>query len=380
MEAINGISIPDFEDPKGNYMKGNSFYIKESKKHVEFLTDERKNAFILANKKVSAQFKAKKFRYHAAPLVTAKGHVEVDLNEVDIEIGLSFDTQHTNDGHIVPYVTAVDVKCDINRHDIKIHLHGNLITDIGAMFEIFFKGPVSDAIEDTIRLTLNQGVPAAVNLVMKHNDGEWHIPNVINWILDWQTQNPIQVKSDWIGAGIRGLFYDEKIGREEPEDQIPEMPYKSADHSEKFQIWASSYSINSLFGTITEVFDMDFMVYAEDMNGLTAGMLAPLLPGMAQTYGADALVDLEIIVHRAYDFHSYAGNQEMTAIGDLDLKFWCHTADGKVEYAVGLALTGVNLGMSALTENMSVTLQIVETINIGHVAVLYTSIGKISAA
>ena len=193
MDAINGLKIPDFEDDKGNYLIGNTFYVKESKKHVEFHTDVKKNALVLENKQIVAQFKNKKFRYHIAPLTTAKGHVEVDLNKVDIEIGLKFETQITNSGHIVPYVTAVDVNAIIDRHDLKIHLHGNLLTDFASMFEVFFKGTVCNAIEDTIKLTLNQGVPAAVNLVLKHNDGEFSIPNVVNWMLDWQTQNPILV-------------------------------------------------------------------------------------------------------------------------------------------------------------------------------------------
>jgi len=42
------------------------------------------NAVVLRNQKVSAEFRSGEFRYKAAPLLVAKGHVEVDMNTVDI--------------------------------------------------------------------------------------------------------------------------------------------------------------------------------------------------------------------------------------------------------------------------------------------------------
>lgn len=61
-----------------------------------------KNAVILANKKVSAVARSGDFRYKVAPLIVAKGHAEVDMNTVDIEIGLAFSTKTLKSGHIVP--------------------------------------------------------------------------------------------------------------------------------------------------------------------------------------------------------------------------------------------------------------------------------------
>jgi len=96
--------LPDVHDPsnKDNYMKENSFEIVEAKKYVEFNTDSEKNALVFANKKVTAKFKSKHFRYKVAPLVVSKGHVEVDLDTVDIEIGIAFSTRTLSDGNIVP--------------------------------------------------------------------------------------------------------------------------------------------------------------------------------------------------------------------------------------------------------------------------------------
>ena len=110
---------------------------------------------ILKNKKVSGKFRSGKFRYKVAPLVVAKGHAEVDLHTIEIDVGIKFMNKELRNGHFVPHIDTVDVVCDINRFDINIHLFGNLVTDIGSLFEVFFVGTVADVIEDTIRLTIN---------------------------------------------------------------------------------------------------------------------------------------------------------------------------------------------------------------------------------
>jgi len=380
LKAINGIEIPDVRDDKGNYLTGNSFHISEGTKYVEFIPREDQNAVVLANKKVSAYFKSKHFRYHAAPLVTAKGYAEVDLNTVDIEIGIAFRTQIIDGSqHIIPYVESVDVKADINRHDIKIHLHGNLLTDIGSMFEIFFKGIVAGLIEDTIKATLNVAVPTVTNNILEAMDGELPIPLVKDWILDWQTQEPVQVHKDWIGFGSRGLFFDQTIGRELTDLPAidPGMTYKDTSRPEKFQNWLSAYTINSMFNSVTEVAPLQGMLKSQMLGNLNCGELITLLPGLPSTYGADQPVDVFINVHSLGNFHSYKDNQEMKLQTDLDLQFWVHTTDGDKVYAAGLGLETVKLGFQALTNDMTVTMALTQ-LNVGKVNILQSTIGNLS--
>lgn len=141
--------MPDFGDDK-NHMRGNSFHIKEGTEDVSFRVDELNNAIILDNKKVTAQFKTKDFRDKIAPLIVASGHAEVDLNEIEIQVGISFENTVLPSGHIVPQIRTIDVKCKINRKDLKLHLHGNFLTDVASLFEVFFKGTVCGKIESTI--------------------------------------------------------------------------------------------------------------------------------------------------------------------------------------------------------------------------------------
>jgi hypothetical protein len=78
--------------------------------------------------------------------VVAKGHVEVDMNKVKIGFGLQFNTQIAPDGRQLMMVDTVDIIIDIDRNDIRLHISGNWLSDLGNIFTIFFKGPVVDLI------------------------------------------------------------------------------------------------------------------------------------------------------------------------------------------------------------------------------------------
>jgi hypothetical protein len=192
----------------------------------------KKNAVILKNTKVSAVAKCADFHYHIAPLLNADGHAEVDMNTVDIEAGLSFSTRILPNGNIVPYVTAVDVKCNINRFDINIKLWGNLITDIASAAEVFFVGTVAGLLEDTIRTTLSTTIPDTINAIIAKSGG--YAPMSHNLVVDWQTPEPLQVTATTIGVGVKGLYFDKLIGEEEPAVAIPDMPYFDIAHAESW--------------------------------------------------------------------------------------------------------------------------------------------------
>ena len=84
LELVNNLNLPDLEDGQGNYLREHTFEIIGRSDRTEFITDVAKNAVILRNQKVSAKARSKDFRYKEAPLVVAKGSVEVDMNTVDI--------------------------------------------------------------------------------------------------------------------------------------------------------------------------------------------------------------------------------------------------------------------------------------------------------
>lgn len=48
----------------------------------------------------------------------------------------------------------------------------------------------------------------------------------------------------------------------------------------------------------------------------------------------------------------------MQSVTNADLQFWVHTAEGSIEYAAGLGLKDVKFGFKALTNDMTVTIQL----------------------
>jgi len=253
-------------------------------------------------------------------LVVSKGHVEVDLNTIDIEIGIAFSTRTLSDGNEVPMVSSVDVKCDIDRHDIKIHLFGNLLTDFGSLFEVFFKGPIANELEKTIRATLTTVVPKSTNAMIGKLDGVSHFPIEQYWMIDWQTADRFEITDTWVGGGFRGLFFQELLGREIPADALPNMPYKDTSRPEKFQNWLSSFTVNSFFNSLTEVADPSIWIRADKTNdAVTCSKLNALLPGIAEAYGADQPVDIWFHLHTIENFEVFEKNSEMKAQSTFDL-------------------------------------------------------------
>ena len=181
------MQLPDIHlDGDKGYMLDNRFVLLESADDVQFTTDVSDNAVIFEVTNFKGTFFCDHFRYKETIFV-AKGSIEVDLKKIQITAGVGFGKQTLADGRMVPLIEAVNVDMDIDRRDIKIHLHGNIWTDFGSLFEVFFKGTVIDMIQDTAEAAMNAGIPLIGNTVMTKLDGYFPVPVVPNWIVDWET-------------------------------------------------------------------------------------------------------------------------------------------------------------------------------------------------
>lgn len=153
VELVNNLTIPDFEDDKGNYLRGNSFVMNERTDNVSIYADSNRNALVMRCDKLSGTFYNDSFRYKSWPFV-AKGHLDVIINTIEVGFGLQFDTQTLGNGRIVPMINSVDVTTDIDRWDVNIQIWGNIWADFASAFEVFFVGTVVDAIDSAIQLAL----------------------------------------------------------------------------------------------------------------------------------------------------------------------------------------------------------------------------------
>lgn len=217
-------------------------------------------------------------------IFVALGHIEVDLNDINISVGLKFSSQTLSDGAIMPAIEAVDVVVDIDRNDLKIKISGNIWSDLVSIFTPFFKGPVVDLIRDTATKALETGIPAFLNTALASTGGMSVIPGFPNWFIDYQTPDAAVVTATSFEAGIRGIMFDSDIGESEWTANAPaDLPYKTDAHTAGLQAFISDWSINSVVGSFLEVYDVQGWVNAtSEINGtalnLNAGSVALIFP------------------------------------------------------------------------------------------------------
>ena len=373
------MALPDyyFEGNKG-YMVDNSFVLDESSDDVTFTTDSQNNAVIFEVSDFRGTFYCDHFRYKETIFV-AKGHVTVHMKKIQITAGVKFGRTVSSDGRYIPEIDPTNITMDIDRRDIDIDIGGNIWADLSNLFEVFFKGPVIDSIEETAVAAMTVGIPKIGNGIMEALDGYFVIPGIPNWVVDWETPYQAVITDTKFAIGVKGLMFDREIGEEEPSQTIPSMPYYDSDRSEKYQAFVSAYSIDGFFSSMIEVvgihawvnstFAAQFVELPMDTDTVNI-----LLPGIVDVYGSGRPVDVRFNVTSLGQFGVSEANEEMSGLLSMTLEYWVEEADGSVEMACELGLNDVNFKFTALVENMDVALNITH-IDIGSVDLLVDNIG-----
>jgi len=113
-------------------------------------------------------------------------------------------------------------------------MFSNFWTDFASLFEVFFVGTVAGVIEDTIDFTLSTGIPEVSNALIVRSDGYAKVPLVPDWWVDWETEEAAHVTNTYFALGVKGLMFDKAFGEQEPAVAIPDMPFHSDVHTDKF--------------------------------------------------------------------------------------------------------------------------------------------------
>lgn len=379
--VINNLSIPDVEDDKGNYMRGNSFVMDERADNVLIYTDVPNNALVMRCNKLSGVFYNDSFRYKEWPFV-ATGHCDVIINEILVQFGLGFGTTDTAEGRRLPYITGVDIDTSINRFDINIQIWGNIWSDLASLFEFIFVGTVADLIESAIVFGLQTGIPAVTNYEITRSNGYLPMPVYADWSLDWETQNKATVTDTYFGVGVKGLMFDKLTGETEPTQIIPEMPTYDTSKNQQFQAYVSSYSIDSFFSSLVEVGTIaawfnSTMIPAGSPTQLDTSSVNNIMPGIEAYYGPNLPMDIYFDVIGAGNI-GISSDQVMDGNVDLKTQWWVNLADGTRVMAAEIMLQNMNFGFTAIVADMNVTLSI-DAIKTVDVIVDSCAFGTISA-
>lgn len=107
---IDDVKIPDVQ-LKGNkgYLIENSFHLSQANKIVNFYNDVSNNAVVFEADNLAATFHCGHFKLKEG-FVQAKGHADVDLQRLKLQVGIGFTTQKLLDGRTLPAITTVDVQ------------------------------------------------------------------------------------------------------------------------------------------------------------------------------------------------------------------------------------------------------------------------------
>lgn len=358
LNVINNLTLPDVKDAKGNYLNDNTFNVVGVVDEVNFYSDVANNAVVFSCEKITAAFRSGAFRYKVLPLVVSKGHVEVDMNQIGLTVGLKFVTKTLEDERMIPNIESVDINVNINRKDIKIHMFGNLLTDIGSLFEVFFKGTVVDLIQSTVQFTLESALPTIANSALDYTEGYFPVPLVQNMVIDWETPAPANITESTFGLAVKGLVFDKRVGEKDPAVAIPTVPLYDASKSQLVQAHFSTYSIDSFFTSLTDVFNMQGWVNATEVPELTTDLLNLMLPGIKDYYGAGVPVNVFFKIDRIFDLAVSEKKQAFSGKTNVQLQFWTAMIDGNDELAADISLVNTKFSLTALIEDMKLNLHV----------------------
>lgn len=248
---IDDVKIPDVQ-LKGNkgYLIENSFHLSQNNKIVNFYNDVSNNAVVFEADNLSATFHCGHFKLKEG-FVQAKGHADVDLQRLKLQVGIGFTTQTLPDGRTLPAIKTVDVQFMISEQDIQVHLHGNVWSEFAGSFISFFKGPMIKLIETSNQRAINLSLPLSVNTMIAQSGGSMEFVDP-NWMLNVVTPQAPKVSLDSISVGVKGLFFDKRIG---DYDRVlfPNMPFKNATHLDTLQTFISMQSLDSFFESYLDV-------------------------------------------------------------------------------------------------------------------------------
>ena len=356
LSLINGLEIPDFEQDKHDYIRQNSLVINSNPQNVEFSVDTANNALVLTCNDITGQFVTKEFSVKEFIFI-ATGLAEVDLNQITLALGVQFTTQTLADGRVVPAVEAVDVVVDINRDDLKFHIHGNIWTDMASVFVPLFKGAILDAVTGAINTALQTTAPTLANSFIAKTDAMTQI--IPDLYLDWATAQPFYVTETSLEFGARAILFDSDFGEQLPAEW-PTMPYKDTAQPAQFQVFLSDEAVNAAFASLLEVHPVhgwlnSTMVPSSAPISLTTGYLDKAFKGISAYYGPDQPVNVWANLTNVYGFTVTAGDQEVSMNADLSLQFYVETTNGTTELAVDLTLGSLIADATILIDGFNVT-------------------------
>jgi len=111
------------------------------------------------------------------------------------------------------------------------------------------------------------------------------------------------------------------------------MPEHDASSPSKFQVYLSTYLLESLSATTLKTNTIDFWTHSSSIPKdfpiqLNTSFLGEIIPGLLKKYGPNKTVDLEYQLDKVGNFSVKQANETISLDGSVSVKFWVNTAPG----------------------------------------------------
>lgn len=187
-------------------------------------------------------------------------------------------------------------------------------------------------------------------------------------ILDWETKEPILVDAFRITGGMKGLFFDTDYGVILPTGDVPDLKRHEDTEQAGFQVFMSAWTLNSFFLTVNEEFNISYTLAAADHPELqlNTGFINTGLPGIANYYGPDQPVDVEMTLLYVQNVTTRLDDETVSAMSAGNFKFYVWKQDGTRELAVDIDGTDIYTNFTVLINDMTLAGNIT-ALNVGKI-------------
>jgi hypothetical protein len=263
---------------------------------------------------------------------------------------------------LLPAIAAVDVKVHIDAKHLDIKLSGNIWTTLASWFEGFFESTICSEVESQLTTQLETTLPKLVNDAILASDG-YVTPLAFDSLtqyltVDFSQSTPVTITETSIQAAINGFIFDNQLEKKPVEGVEPvAMPMHDDTQPAKAQAFANTFFADNAFNAfLMENPDLGFTLDSDNTGfNMTTSSLNYALLGIQKYYGKDVPMSVDASIKAIEQVHIKESDETMQALSTLNMKFFVHEADGKIDLAIDMDMYHIKTNFTVIVDDMSIT-------------------------
>ena len=351
LNALNKAEIPDIAFSSGSgYAKNNTFIIMEPAGNTFLRPVATDGSIEFSISNLTAHFGSDNLHYQKFYVFTANGSLNVEITELSLYIRFKLLEKTLKDGSTVPSIEVLESKLNIPPDRLNVTIKGDnfmkCVSDIEFAFNSEYRGVIDAAVTRGIKGLL----PPIFDAVVAKQDARSMLFDQVS--LDWQISQAPIVNHRSLEIGMKGLFFQTKAGESGAPPAPPKMPYHDKYTKSEFQVFLSTYVVNSLADTLIKNNQLQFTLNAkavptESPIKLDTTYLDGIFPGLADIYGKDRPVDLQFNILKS-NVLTIGNKERINYQANTGVKFWVEQADGTKDLAIDFTVDDLLIDLQVL--------------------------------